>query len=386
MAVNGIDNNSFVQAIIDKGLAEKEKRNTGEMGKDEFLNLLILQLRYQDPLNPVDDKEFIAQMAQFSTLEQMQNMNASFSSVKAFSMIGKYVYGSIKDDATGINMAVEGHVESVIMQGSKVFVVVDGKDVPLENIYNVADGFNPLASSLASYTNLLEHNVSGAVYDITTGDIVGVEGDVISLAKGVYEDYALLNNVAVTISGMNTNGTNDTNRDRLKAYLESKDAETDLANRNVELFITDANGTEVPVGALLKSYRVEADGTITAVLNNLPIPVTSVAKIRALGQSDGVAGAPLTDADNTDVNGADADVNGADAEGIDGSDGATGYSGGANSDGTTSEGLSASENPNGTPNGNISGDGSGNGGDSVSGNGSGIGASQSVAEDGEILS
>lgn len=45
------------------------------MGKDAFLELLVTQLKNQDPLNPVEDKEMLAQMAQFSSLEQMQNMN-----------------------------------------------------------------------------------------------------------------------------------------------------------------------------------------------------------------------------------------------------------------------------------------------------------------------
>lgn len=53
-----------------------------EMGKDQFLNLLVTQLKYQDPLNPMDDKSFIAEMAQFSSLEQMQNL----SSVMSYSM------------------------------------------------------------------------------------------------------------------------------------------------------------------------------------------------------------------------------------------------------------------------------------------------------------
>lgn len=50
------------------------------MGKDEFLKLLTSQLQNQDPLKPMDNEQFVSQLAQFSSLEQMQNMNASLSS------------------------------------------------------------------------------------------------------------------------------------------------------------------------------------------------------------------------------------------------------------------------------------------------------------------
>ncbi|MDR3120621.1 MAG: hypothetical protein LBU58_04725 [Clostridiales bacterium] len=312
MAVTGVDNNTFVQQIIDKGKAEASARNTGELGKEEFLNLLILQLRYQDPLNPVEDKEFIAQMAQFSSLEQMQNMSASQNSVKGFTMIGKYVNATMKDEATGVNQEVEGHVESVVMSGSKTYVVVAGKQIPLENVYNVADGFNPLNSSLAAYTGLIGYDVKGAVYDLSTGEVVGVSGEVVSLAKGQYEDYALLSGVSVTLAGKNSNGTLVEDRAKLREYLESAAASEKTEDRHIEVFITDATGKRVPIGATLRSFEVDAaTGAVRAVLDDVAVPVTSVATIRKAqesAQSQTVAEVPANAANpaSVEVSAADA--------------------------------------------------------------------------------
>ncbi|GEM03431.1 hypothetical protein HMI01_04190 [Halolactibacillus miurensis] len=59
-------------------LSNQPKREpSSDLGKEEFLQLLMAQIRNQDPLDPMDDKEFIAQMTTFSSLEQMMNMNNS---------------------------------------------------------------------------------------------------------------------------------------------------------------------------------------------------------------------------------------------------------------------------------------------------------------------
>ena len=100
------------------------------LGKDDFLKLLIAQLSYQDPTSPMDDKEFIAQMAQFSTLEQMTSMASDFS--KLTSML----LGNEASSALGKNVelnegerTVQGMVQAVT-RGEVPQVLVNG------NFYN----------------------------------------------------------------------------------------------------------------------------------------------------------------------------------------------------------------------------------------------------------
>jgi len=64
----------------------QQKMQSGNLDKDAFLKLLVTQMQNQDPLSPMEDREFIAQMAQFSSLEQMQNLNDTFKSTQATMM------------------------------------------------------------------------------------------------------------------------------------------------------------------------------------------------------------------------------------------------------------------------------------------------------------
>jgi flagellar basal-body rod modification protein FlgD len=86
----------------------------GDMGKDEFLKILITQLSHQDPTQPMQDKEFIAQMAQFSSLEQMTNVSAEISKVAALLTKGQAVslLGRMVEVVSG-SQVVEGTVDEV---------------------------------------------------------------------------------------------------------------------------------------------------------------------------------------------------------------------------------------------------------------------------------
>lgn len=104
------------------GKAQTGAAPKNEMGKDDFLKLLVGQLQNQDPMNPMEDKDFMGQMAQFSSLEQMTNMAGTLNSQRAFSMLGRDVV--YNNDETG--ELVTGKVEKVSIDGSTTTLTIGG--------------------------------------------------------------------------------------------------------------------------------------------------------------------------------------------------------------------------------------------------------------------
>ncbi len=111
-----------------------------ELGKNSFLKLLVAQMQNQDPLNPQSNAEFVAQLAQFSSLEQMQDVNKNLGTMLtgsqlggAGNLIGKKASWS---DAQGVSQS--GLVEKVTIKDGALQAVINGIEVPADKITEIA--------------------------------------------------------------------------------------------------------------------------------------------------------------------------------------------------------------------------------------------------------
>jgi flagellar basal-body rod modification protein FlgD len=132
-SVPSIFNNSAIGA----GLLDAQDRvHKTTLGQDDFLKLLVTKMSSQDPMNPQGDSEFIAQMAQFSSLEQAKSMTADMATLKAQQevltangLIGRSVTVTGSDNKTA-----QGMVTSVATNDGLPQVVVNGKNYSLDSV------------------------------------------------------------------------------------------------------------------------------------------------------------------------------------------------------------------------------------------------------------
>ncbi len=138
--------NSSIKKTDSNNILSKPKKNrigNENLDKDAFLKLLVTELRHQDPTQPMENKEFISQMAQFSALEQMTNVNKSVQqlnrtsrSAEAYSLLGKNVKAF--DPASGVK--VEGTVTSIFFKNDEIRLMVNGREIGLNDIHAVYTG------------------------------------------------------------------------------------------------------------------------------------------------------------------------------------------------------------------------------------------------------
>lgn len=263
------------QKTIDQIIAANEankvgKRNTGVLGKDDFLQLLITQLQHQDPMNPASDTEFIAQVAQFSSLEQMQNMNSAVQQQQGYALIGKYISGTVSDEATGDSTMISGQVTGVRMSSGKVLLMVGDKEVKLESVQDVSDN----AAGVGGEEDLNQYNtliglMGTANLNGEDGAMKAIDGIVSKLTKTDTGIIATLDEVEILPTF--SLGAFESE----EAYLEA------MTGRTVTMQVRDAGtGIELDITGTLRQHDIATDGRLHVILDGVEVPVTEITATR----------------------------------------------------------------------------------------------------------
>ncbi len=141
MSASATIKDGVIQNLGNSVETEAAKKKTGQdsVDKEQFLNLLVTELKYQDPLQPMDNTEYVAQLATFSELEQMQNVAKSTEVSRATSMVGSLVTVESTNETTGKTTEITGKVDYVSVNGNNVKVSVNDQLYELSAVKQVYD-------------------------------------------------------------------------------------------------------------------------------------------------------------------------------------------------------------------------------------------------------
>jgi len=174
--IQEVKDGKFVESIS-SGKTDAQKSN--ELGYDQFLQILCAEMQYQDPLNPTSNTDYIAQMATFTQVESMLNMQNTMTSSQANDLVGKYVIMKVTSSTTGEVTYAAGNVDYVLHQNGKTYLSIDDSLYNIEDLDTVADPDYMEAVSLAQEFELAVSELP-RVSDITLAD-----GEAImAIAKG----------------------------------------------------------------------------------------------------------------------------------------------------------------------------------------------------------
>ena len=149
--------NSSVSAIIKNGevinaksettKAKEAKTTPTGYDKDAFMQILVAQMKYQDPLEPTSNTEYISQYATFTQVEQLSNMANAMSLSRASEMVGKTVTISQTNADNGTTSEIQGVVDYVSYSGNKAYLNINGVNYSIDDVVQVLD---------SDYTDALE--------------------------------------------------------------------------------------------------------------------------------------------------------------------------------------------------------------------------------------
>lgn len=196
MSVAQIIDGKIVESASSIAARSGNKNATGgnTMDKDAFLKLLVAQLKHQDPLEPQTNTEFVSQYANFSTLEQMQNMSTTMEFSRASSYVGEIVTVRTRT-ATGGFTEIEGKVDFVIFENNKALLSINGDLYNASDVYAAVDSQYKTAFDLAlAFAKAINELPSVEFITLANADIIDNLHDGFNAMSG-YQQSFIANNL-----------------------------------------------------------------------------------------------------------------------------------------------------------------------------------------------
>ncbi len=208
-------------------------QNNSVMGKEDFLELLVAQLQHQDPLNPSESTEFTAQLAQFSSLEKLQNIDATLNEFEVY-------------QSTLNNIQTSGFIGKTVTATGSTFGVDDGKPDPIR--------FDLTTDADSVYVQIYD-NFGGFVTDIRAGSRQageqqvawdGLDSNGSIVADGTY---------TFTVMATDTDGATVASTSYTTGVVTGVDYETG----NTNLLINDQ---KIPIGSVIRIVETATEEAI----------------------------------------------------------------------------------------------------------------------------
>lgn len=171
----------FVESSSQTSLSQTSTTSNSSMDKEAFLQLLVAQMKYQDPLEPTSNTEYISQYAQFSQVESMQNMSASMDLQRASALVGQEVYVKATG-STGEETLVQGKVEYVVYENGKPYLAINESLYALDDLYTVSD-----KDYMAAYAKGTEWATKLAKLPAVHNITIEIDGTTIDELKKTYD-------------------------------------------------------------------------------------------------------------------------------------------------------------------------------------------------------
>lgn len=234
------------------------KSTDNDLGKDAFIQLLVTQMQYQDPLNPMDNTEMIAQLAQFTALEQMMNVAKSSDRQLANNMIGKYVEYLYTDESTNQSSYCVGKVDYATITGDTPVLGIGDVEVSLDKVTQVYD--NDTIQTSTSAFDVIGKTVQAAYTETTsTGqkETSVIEGEVKGIQMKDGKPYVLIGEEG------------DTQLCIAYESVQNIVENTSVTGRHVTATIKNADGEDVIVQGTVQYVKVTSNGTYLYVNDQL---------------------------------------------------------------------------------------------------------------------